>query len=200
MRLIVGVTGASGSIIAIRLLEALRDHGVEREVVLTEWAAKTIRIETDHSLEDVRALATVHHRVDNLAASISSGSYPVDGMIVCPCSMNTLAAMAHGFSDNLLTRAADVTLKERRPLVVVPRETPLSSTHLRNMLELSAAGAQVVPPMPAFYNRPQTMEDMVQHLVARLLDQFGIDNDRTRRWGPSSMGPDGVRQVRRSRT
>jgi len=188
MRVVLAVTGASGSILAIRLLEAMVKLDVQCELVMSTWAERTMRIETDYQLEDVRALASASYRVENLAAPISSGSYGVDAMVVCPCSMNTLAAMAHGLGDNLITRAADVTLKESRPLIVVPRETPLNTTHLKNMLLLHEAGAQIVPPMPAFYNKPETVDDVVWHIVARILDQLRIPNEFTTRWGPSSTG------------
>lgn len=183
MRLVIGMTGASGAILGIRLLEALRELGHERELVLSDWAERTIRIETDYSVDDVRALATTRHRIDNQAASISSGSYRTSGMVVAPCSMNTLAGLAHGLADNLIGRAADVTLKEGRKLVLVPRETPLSTMHLRNMTTLSELGAVIVPPTLALYNHPRTVDDAVWHVVARVLDQFEIDNDLTQRWG-----------------
>jgi 4-hydroxy-3-polyprenylbenzoate decarboxylase len=182
-RLVVGISGATGVILGIRLLEALRTLGVESHLVMSEWAERTIRIETEYSVADVRGLATVHYQYGNQAAPVSSGSYPMDGMVIMPCSMNTLASIAHGTADRLLVRAADVMLKERRKLVVVPRETPLSTIHLRNMLTLSEMGVSLVPPMPAFYNHPQSVEDFVGHIVARVLDQFGIDNDLTVRWG-----------------
>ncbi|MGO4617770.1 UbiX family flavin prenyltransferase [Nocardia sp. 2YAB30] len=195
-RLIVAMTGATGAIIGIRLLEALRDLEIEVHLVLSEWAKRTIRIETDYSVPDVLALAHRHYQHSNQAAPISSGSFRTDGMIIAPCSMNTLAAIAHGLSENLIARAADVTLKERRRLVIVPRETPLSSIHLRNMLSLSDAGASVVPPVPAFYNLPQSVDDLVMHIVARVLDQFGIDNELTSRWGvPTAVADGGARHV-----
>lgn len=185
MRLIVGISGATGAIFGIRLLEVLRDLEVESHLVLSTWGAKNIEIETSYSVEQVKRLASVVHDEKNQAASISSGSFPTDGMIVAPCSMRTLAAIAHGTADNLLVRAADVVLKERRRLVLLPRETPLSSIHLRNMLTLSDMGVQIVPPMPAFYNKPKSLEEMVDHIVARTLDQFGLVTDLTRRWGVS---------------
>lgn len=183
MRLVVGITGATGAIFGIRTLEALRDLGIESHLVISPWAEKTIQIETDYSVDDVRKLASVCHDHRNQAASISSGSFPTDGMVIVPCSMKTLAAIAHGLADNLVHRAADVIIKERRKLVMVSRETPLSTIHLQNMLTLSQLGVQMVPPMPAFYNHPQSLDDMVNHIVARVLDQFGIANDLTRRWG-----------------
>jgi flavin prenyltransferase len=182
-RLIVGITGSTGSILGIRLLEALGALGVETHLVLSEWAERTIRIETSYTVAEVRSLASTHYQNGNQAAPISSGSFPADGMVIVPCSMNTLAAVAHGIADNLIVRAANVTLKEQRKLVIVPRETPLSTIHLRNMLLLSEIGVSVVPPVPAFYNHPETIDDFVRHIVARVLDQFDIDNDLTVRWG-----------------
>ncbi|WP_222441028.1 UbiX family flavin prenyltransferase [Streptomyces sp. BK340] len=177
------MTGATGAIIGIRLLEALRDREIDTLLVMSSWAEKTIRIETDYQVDEVRKLATAEYRNDNQAAPFSSGSYHVDGMVIVPCSMNTLASIAHGIADNLIARAADVMLKERRRLVVVPRETPLNSTHLRNMLTLTEMGAQMLPPMPAFYNLPESVDDVVRHIVARVLDQLSVDNDLTPRWG-----------------
>ncbi len=183
MRIIVGISGATGAIFGIRALEVLRAVGVESHLVLSTWGAKNIQLETDYSVDEVKALASVVHEEKNQAASISSGSYPTDGMIIAPCSMKSLACIAHGLADNLLNRAADVVLKERRKLVIMPREAPLSSIHLRNMLTLSDMGVTIIPPMPAFYNRPKSLEEMVDHIVARALDQFGIQTDLTRRWG-----------------
>lgn len=182
MRLVVGMTGATGVIFGIRLLEALRELGCETHLVISEWAAKTIRIETDYSVDDVRGLASVAYDEHNQAAAISSGSFPTDGMVIAPCTMRTLAAIAHGTGSNLIHRAADVTLKERRRLILLTRETPLSSIHLENMLRLSQYGAVIMPPTPAFYNEPRTIQDVVDHIVARTLDQLGIDNDFTVRW------------------
>jgi 4-hydroxy-3-polyprenylbenzoate decarboxylase len=186
-RLVVGITGATGTIIGVRLLESLRELDIVTHLVMSEWAERTLRIETDYSVDEVRALAGVAEQFHNQAAAISSGSFPVSGMVIAPCSMRTVAAVAQGLGDNLLTRAADVMLKERRPLVVVPREMPLSSIHLRNLLALSDLGVSVVPPMPAFYNHPQSVDDIVRHIVARTLDQLGIDNDLTRRWGATRL-------------
>ena len=182
-RLVVGMTGATGSILGIRLLEALASLGTETHLVISEWAARTIAIETAYSLAEVRSLASTYYLESNQAAPISSGSFPADGMVIIPCSMNTLAAVAHGQCDKLIPRAADVTLKEGRRLVIVAREMPLSTIHLRNMLALSKVGACLMPPVPAFYNHPQTIDDIVRHIVARVLDQFRIDNDLTVRWG-----------------
>lgn len=183
MRLVVAITGSTGAILGIRTLEALRELGVESHLILSPWGEKTIQIETDYTVDDVKKLATVCHDYRNQAASISSGSYLTAGMVIVPCSMKTLAGIAHGLSENLIGRAADVVLKERRKLVMVPRETPLNSIHLQNMLTLSNMGVQMVPPMPAFYNHPKSLDDVINHIVARVLDQFGIENDLTRRWG-----------------
>jgi 4-hydroxy-3-polyprenylbenzoate decarboxylase len=188
-RIVVGMTGATGAILGIRLLEALRELDVETHLVLSEWAEKTIRIETDYTVAQVQQLASICYRRANQAAPVSSGSFPMDGMVIIPCSMNTLAALAHGLASELIVRAADVMLKERRRLVLVPRETPLNSIHLRNMLILSDLGVSIVPPMPAFYNHPQSVDDVVGHIVARVLDQFGIDNDLTVRWGSRRLHP-----------
>jgi 4-hydroxy-3-polyprenylbenzoate decarboxylase len=175
-RLIVGISGASGVIYGIRLLEVLRDvASVETSLVMTAAARQTIALETSWAATDVEGLADMSFRVGDIAASISSGSFPVDAMAVVPCSMGTLAAIASSASDNLLERAADVTLKERRPLVLVPRESPLHLGHLRRLVEVAEMGAIVCPPMPAFYNRPATIEQIVDHTVSRILDILRID-------------------------
>jgi flavin prenyltransferase len=194
-RLVIAITGASGVIIGIRLLEVLADLGVETHLVTSQWAERTIRIETDYSMEQVRALATAVYRPDNQAARISSGSFVTDGMIVAPCSMHTLAVLANGLADSLPARAFDVAMKERRRCVIVPRETPLSTMHLRHLLTLSELGVSVVPPMPGFYSKPQTIGEVVDHVVARVLDQFGIETDLAQRWGESEIRP--VRAVDR---
>ncbi|MCW2654497.1 MAG: phenolic acid decarboxylase subunit [Mycobacterium sp.] len=187
MRLVVGMTGATGAAIGIRLLEVLGALGVETHLVLSRWAKATIEMETGHTVRQVQALATRCYGHQEQAAAISSGSFLTDGMIVAPCSMKTLAAIRVGYSEGLITRAADVSLKERRRLVLVPRETPLSAIHLENMLVLAQMGTVIVPPMPAFYNRPEGLSDIVNHTAARVLDQFGLDNDLTTRWeGPST--------------
>jgi 4-hydroxy-3-polyprenylbenzoate decarboxylase len=182
MRLIVGISGATGAILGIKTLEALAELGVETHLILSKWAEATIHLETSYKVEDVLKLATVVHAPTNQAASISSGSFQTDGMVVVPCSMKTLAAIRVGYAEGLIARAADVTLKERRKLVLVTREMPLSSIHLENMLALSQMGAVILPPVMAFYNRPKSVEEMISHVVARTLDQFGIDNQLTRRW------------------
>jgi 4-hydroxy-3-polyprenylbenzoate decarboxylase len=182
MRLIVGITGATGAIYGVRLLERLREARVESHLVLTKWGARTLAHETPHSKEHVEGLARVVHHPSDMSASISSGSFRTDGMIVAPCSAKTLGAIANGFGDNLVHRAADVVLKERRRLVLLLRETPLSDIHLENMLKLSRMGAVVMPPVPAFYSLPTTVDDIVDHTVARVLDIFGIDVPGAPRW------------------
>lgn len=181
-RVIVGMTGATGAIFGIRLLEAMQAAGVETHLVVSNWAQRTIEHETGLVSKDVRERASVVHAIGNMAATISSGSFRTDGMVIVPCSMRTLAAIAQGVGENLIHRAADVVLKERRRLVVVAREMPLSDIHLENMLKLSRAGAVIMPPLPAFYNHPKTLDDMVDHVVARILDQFGIEAAFARRW------------------
>lgn len=192
MRLVVGITGASGAIYGIRLLEALKKYEVETYLIMTRWAEETIRTETDYAPDYVRSLA--YRVLDNndLGAPVSSGSFRTGGMIIAPCSMKTLAGIATGYTENLMVRAADVCLKERRPLLLLTRETPLNMIHLENMLKLSRAGAVIMPPVPAFYNRPQTIDDLVGHTVGRLLDSVGIANDGLfKRWG-SEGGENGA--------
>ncbi len=189
MRLIIGITGASGAIFGVRTLEALRELKVETHLVMSRWARTTIAHETNYSLDDVEQLASEVHREDNQAAAISSGSFKTDGMIVAPCSMKTLAAIRAGYADTLVSRAADVVLKERRKLVLLARETPLSEIHLENMLALSRLGAVIFPPVPAFYNHPKSIRDLVDHIVGRMLDQFGLDMPAMARWrGFSASG------------
>jgi flavin prenyltransferase len=181
-RLIVGITGATGSIFGVRLLEALKAAGVETHLVLSRWGQRTVEHETGLTFADLEARASVVHGSGNMAATISSGSFRTDGMVIAPCTMRTVATIAHGNGENLVHRAADVVLKERRRLVIVPRETPLSEIHLENLLKLARMGVAIVPPMPAFYNKPATLDDMVEHIVARVLDQFDIDAAFARRW------------------
>lgn len=185
MRLIVGITGATGAIYGIRLLQFLkdiRDAGAEIHLVLTEWARVTIPGETPFTVEEVEALATRAYDIHDLMAPIASGSSHTDAMVVIPCSMKTLASIANGLSDNLLTRAADVMIKERRPLILVPRETPLSAIHLGNMLKLAQLGVTILPPMPAFYNRPQSLDDVINHTIAKVLDQLGLEHKLASPW------------------
>jgi len=182
MRLVVGITGASGAIFGVRTLEALRALSVETHLVLTKWARTTVVHETGLPLTEVEAMATVVHHTDNQAACISSGSYRTDGMIIAPCSMKTLAGIRAGYSESLVGRAADVILKERRKLVLLARESPLSEIHLENMLALTRMGAVIFPPVPAFYNHPKSIGDVVDHIVGRLLDQFGLEMPGLTRW------------------
>lgn len=189
MKLVVGMTGATGAAIGVRVLTALKDLGVETHLVISKWARATIQLETPYSVQDVIALASKTYSEHDQAAAISSGSFRVNGMVIVPCSMKTLAAIRCGYGDGLIARAADVTLKEQRKLVLVPRESPLNAIHLENMLALTRAGAMMLPPMPAFYNKPATTDDIINHCVSRILDQFGLDNELTQRWGqpqPSS--------------
>ncbi len=183
-RIIIGITGASGVIYGIRALQALAERDdVETHLLLSQAAVTNIAIETDYKVEDVRGLADVCHNDDNLAASIASGSFPTAGMMVLPCSIKTLSGIANSYADNLMVRAADVVLKEGRKLVLVVRETPLHLGHLRLQVQAAEAGAVILPPVPAFYHAPQTIEDIVDHTVGRVFDQFGIEHDLYRRWG-----------------
>lgn len=182
MKIVVGITGASGAIYGIRLVEALKSEGVETHVIISKWAEKTIACETAYDVPSVIAMADCCYDIDNMAAAVSSGSFGHDGMVIAPCSMKTLSAIACGYADNLISRAADVTLKERRKLILMTRETPLSMIHLQNMMTVTRAGAMIVPPMPAFYNQPRTLDDIINHSVSRVLDYLNIPNDMTKRW------------------
>lgn len=190
MRLVIGMTGATGAIFGVRLLQALRGlDGVETHLVMSRWARTTLRLETPYTPADVTALADFSWGPGEQAAPISSGSFRTDGMIIAPCSMKTVAAVRTGYTEGLIGRAADVTLKERRRLVLLARESPLSEIHLENLLALSRMGAVVLPPVPAFYNKPETIDDIVDHVVARTLDQFDLDYAKAKRW--SGLGEDG---------
>ena len=183
MKLIIGMTGATGAPLGVALLQALNEMpDVETHLVMSKWAKTTIELETPWSAHDVAAMADVCHSPGDQAATISSGSFKTDGMVIIPCSMKTLAGIRAGYAEGLVGRAADVVLKEGRKLVLVPREMPLSTIHLENMLALSRMGVAMVPPMPAFYNHPQTVDDITQHIVARVLDQFGLEHPNARRW------------------
>jgi len=181
-RLIVGITGATGTIFGVRLLQMLHGSGVETHMVMSKWAARTLVHETDYAIEQVQDLATHNYPLGDQGAAISSGSFLTLGMVVVPCSMRTLAAIANGLADNLIHRAADVILKERRKLVLVVRESPLHDIHLENMLKLSRMGVVILPPVPAFYNHPQNLDDMINHVTMRVLDQFDIHLDVMNRW------------------
>lgn len=183
MRLIVGITGASGAIYGIRLLEMLRDHPeVETHLIISQAAELTISLETDWAVPDIKKLASYTYDNDDIAAPIASGSFAADGMAIIPCSIKTMSAIAYSFSHNLLIRAADVALKERRKLVLVVRETPLHLGHLRAMTALTETGAVILPPVPAFYHRPETVADIVDQTAGKVLDQFGINPKSYRRW------------------
>jgi 4-hydroxy-3-polyprenylbenzoate decarboxylase len=181
-RLIVGITGATGTIFGVRLLQMLHGSGVETHLILSKWASRTLLHETPHTVEEVRGLATKNYGVTDQGAAISSGSFVTMGMAIAPCSMRTLAAIAYGLGDNLIHRAADVILKERRKLVLVVRESPFNEIHLENMLKLARMGVVILPPVPAFYNNPQNLDDMVNHITMRVIDQFDIHLDVMNRW------------------
>ena len=181
-RLIVGITGATGTIFGVRLLQMLHGSGVETHMVMSKWAARTLIHETQHTVEEVQAFASHNYQLGDQGAAISSGSFLTLGMVIVPCSMRTLAAIASGAADNLIHRAADVILKERRKLVLVVRESPLHDIHLENMLKLSRMGVVILPPVPAFYNHPQNLDDMINHVTMRILDQFDIHLDVMNRW------------------
>ena len=182
-RLIVAITGATGAIYGVRLLQTLqRLPQIETHLIVSEAGWLTIAHELDMSKDAIRALAHTTHAVNNIGASIASGSFLCDGMIVAPCSMKTLSAIAHGYSDNLISRAADVILKERRRLTLMVRETPLSTIHLNNMLAVANAGGIIFPPVPAFYHQPSSMDEIIEQTVARVLDQHGIHSDTLKRW------------------
>ncbi len=189
-RLVVGLSGASGIIYGIRLLEVLRGvEEVETHLIISSAARQTIALETDYTVEQVEALAQARYRINDIGAAIASGSFKTMGMVVIPCSIKTLSAIAHSLNESLLVRAADVTLKERRRLVIVPRETPLHLGHLRLMTQVTEAGAILVPPMPAFYHRPQTLDDIINHTVNRVLDLLGVEleKDLFERWQGSRI-------------
>jgi 4-hydroxy-3-polyprenylbenzoate decarboxylase len=183
LRLIIAITGASGVIYGIRALEVLKRLKIHTHLIITEWGAKNIKIETDTTVDYVKSLATSFYDDDNMAAPVSSGSFKVDGMIVIPCSTKTLASIANALDDSLVSRAAGVCIKEQRKLVLVPRETPLSKIHLKNMTKLANTSAVILPAMPGFYHRPKTMDDLINHLVGKVLDQFNIEHNLFKRWG-----------------
>ena len=203
-RIIVGMSGASGAVIGIRLLEAMRDLDVETHLILTKWAEATINLETQQNAREVRPLASAVHSITNQASPLASGSYPVDAMVIAPCSMKTLAHIRYGLADDLLCRAADVTIKEHRKLVLLTREMPLSEIHLENMLALARMGVVILPPMLTFYTNPYSLDDEINHVVARTLDQLGLPADFAKRWhgvGPASsstppLSPLGDKSVR----
>jgi 4-hydroxy-3-polyprenylbenzoate decarboxylase len=188
-RLVIGITGATGTIMGVRLLEALRTTDVETHLIVSRWGARTLLHETPYSLDQVRRLATRSYPENDQGAAVSSGSFLTEGMVIVPCSARTLSAIAHGHCENLVQRAADVVLKERRRLVLAVREAPLSDIHLENMLKLSRMGVVIAPPVPAFYTRPKTLDEVVDHTVARLLDLFGIHLEAARWSGEMESRP-----------
>ncbi|KRM60202.1 hypothetical protein C5L31_001433 [Secundilactobacillus malefermentans] len=183
-KIVVGISGASGTIYGIRLLEALKqDPDVETHLVMSRWAKENLAVEdTGYTDAQVKALADFVYPEQNMGATISSGSFLHDGMVIVPASMKTVAAVATGLGDNLIARAADVTLKEQRQLIIVPRESPFNQIHLENMLKLSKMGVAIIPPIPAFYNQPKTVDDIVNHTVMKILDHLNIDNSISKRW------------------
>ncbi len=183
-RIVIAISGATGAIYGVRLLEALQlQKSLEVHLVMSPWAEKTIALETRYGIDQVKKMAAHVHDYRNQGAPIASGSFGVDGMVVIPCSMKTLSGIAHGYADNLIGRAADVMLKDRKRLILVPRETPLNEIHLENMLKLTRAGVIMAPPMPAFYNLPTSLDDIINHQISRILDLLNIENQLTRRWG-----------------
>ncbi len=188
-RVIVGISGASGMIYGVRLLEALKAIGIETHLIMSEWAERILAMETDYDPRYVGGLAAVRYENRDLAAPVSSGSFMTAGMVVVPCSMKTLAGIAGGYSQTLLERAADVTIKEGRKLVLMPRETPLSPIHLENMLKLARIGVAIVPPMPAFYIKPQSILELVDHQVGKIIDRLGFQHRLFRRWGEDPSNP-----------
>ncbi|GMA46499.1 UbiX family flavin prenyltransferase [Tetragenococcus muriaticus] len=182
-RIIIGITGASGTAYAIDLAKQLQnDPGVETHGVISSWAKQNLKIESFLSLHELENLFDYHYASNNMGAAIASGSYIVDAMVVVPASMKTVSAIAYGFGDNLIARAADVILKEQKKLIIVPRETPLSTLHLENLTKLSKMGVQIIPPIPAFYTQPQSIEDLITHQTMKLLDALGIENQLDQRW------------------
>jgi 4-hydroxy-3-polyprenylbenzoate decarboxylase len=181
-KIVVGITGSSGVIYGIMLLKALKKFEIETHLVLSKWAEKNIEIETDENVNGIKKIANFVYDESNMAASISSGSFRTDGMAIIPCSMKTLSSIANGYDDNLISRAASVTIKENRRLVLVPRETPLSKIHISNMLKLAEIGVVILPAMPGFYHKPKSIDDLISHIIGKTLDQFGINNDMFTRW------------------
>jgi len=183
MKLVVGITGSTGVIYGIKLLEVLKGKNIQTHLILTEWAQKCIAMETDYTLDQVKSLATIISDETNMASSVSSGTHKIDGMIVIPCSMKTLSSIANGYDETLVARAAGVTLKESRKLILVTRETPLTAINLENMLKLARLGVIILPPVPGFYTKPKTIDEIVLHTVGKCLDQFDIEHNLYKRWG-----------------
>jgi flavin prenyltransferase len=179
----VGITGSTGVIYGVRMLQILQEKKINTHLIITEWAKKCLTMETDFKPDYVKSLATTASDEKNMAASISSGTHKIDGMIIVPCSMKTLSSIAVGYDETLIARAAGVTLKESRKLVLVPRETPLTAINLENMLKLARLGVVILPPVPGFYTKPKTIDELVDHTIGKCLDQFDIDHDLYKRWG-----------------
>lgn len=180
--MLVAITGATGAQLGIEFLKALKNKGIESELIISHAAEKVIKLETDYNLSEIKKLATKNYDVDDLAASPASGSYLIKSMVIIPCSMKTLAAIACGYSDNLITRAADVSIKEKRKLILIVRESPLSAIHLENMLKLAKLGVVIAPPVPSYYIKPNSVKVLIDHIIGRILDQLGIESD-IKRWG-----------------
>ncbi|MFZ5649828.1 MAG: UbiX family flavin prenyltransferase [Bacillota bacterium] len=183
MNIVLGMTGASGAAYGVAILKELNRLGIETHLIISKWARKTISLETEYELGQIISMAYRHYHPEEMTAGPASGSFRHRGMVIAPCSMKTLAAIASGYSDNLISRAADVTIKERRPLVLLVRETPLSPIHLENMLKLARLGVVIMPPVPAMYSRPAALEDIVRQTAGRALDLLGIENELVHRWG-----------------
>ncbi|MEX0763879.1 MAG: UbiX family flavin prenyltransferase [Nitrosopumilaceae archaeon] len=182
MNLVVGITGSSGILYGVRMLEILKECNVDTHLIMTEWAKKCLTLETDYDFKYVRSLANHYSDDSNMAASVSSGTHKTDGMVVIPCSMKTLSSIANGYDETLVARAAGVTLKESRKLLLVPRETPLTSINIENMLKLARIGVVILPANPGFYNRPKNIDDILNHIVGKCLDQFDIEHKLFKRW------------------
>ncbi|GAB6275256.1 MAG: UbiX family flavin prenyltransferase [Peptococcaceae bacterium] len=182
MRIVVAITGASGAIYGTTLLEELEKRKIETHLIISTWGKRIVELETVYSFDCVSEKASFSYGDEDMAAPPASGSFLHQGMVIAPCSMKTLAAITHGWAESLITRAADVTIKEKRPLILLPRETPFSPIHLENMLKLARLGVIIMPPIPAFYTRPETIQDLVNHLAGRVLDLLGIENNLVRRW------------------
>jgi len=185
MKLVIGITGSTGVIYGIRMLETLKKLNIETHLIISEWGQKCISMETQHTVDYVTSLATDISDEKNMASAVSSGTHKIDGMIVAPCSMKTLAAIANGYDDTLVARAAGVTIKESRKLILMVRETPFSAIHLENMLKLSRLGIVILPPMTEFYTKPKSIDDIINHGVGKCLDQFNIEHNLYPRWGSS---------------
>ena len=183
MKLVIGITGSTGVIYGIKLLEVLKEKNIQTHLIMTEWAQKCIAMETDYTIDQVKSLATTISDEKNMAASVSSGTHKINGMIIVPCSMKSLSSIANGYDETLIARAAGVTLKESRKLVLVTRETPLTAINLENMLKLARLGVIILPPVPGFYTKPKTIDEIVDHTVGKCLDQFDIEHNLYKRWG-----------------